>query len=318
MAPAVATSGPIEPGMWAPDDWSDLEADERAWGETDTQRVDPADLERWRAEAARAAGLSVSGAGSGGQRVADLPARTVAPEPRTPAPRTPADETWTIAIKTFGGPQGRAMAEEGLRRVRSLGGLPRASLRQRGMRWVIAYGSYTDPASSEAQRDLKRVQSVDVNGTQPFASAVLLPPEVAATGGSRARYDLRRARAAYGADALYTLQIGVYGKLDGIASPAERTQFREAAEEAVEALRREGELAFFYHASNRSMVTVGVFTENDHDPEIERDSGRLRAVRERFPNNLFNGKGIRESARTRDGGKAQRIQPSILVSIPSG
>jgi len=320
LAPAVATSGPVEPGGWSGDgamDFSDLAADESAWGEDDPSRVDPADLERWRAEAARAAGLSVSGPGAraaGAPRIADRPARSVS----APAPAGVSEETWTIGIKPFTGPNARALAEEGLRRVRSTGGLPRATLRPRSGGWVIVYGSYEDPASAEAQRDLERVRSVEVNGSRPFAASVLMPPDVAATRGSLARYDLRRARAAYGPEALYTLQVGVYGKLDGMASPSEREGFRRAAEQAVADLRREGELAFFYHAPNRSMVTVGVFSEDDHDAELGLDSARLRGVRERFPHNLFNGKGIRESARTRDGGKAQRLQPSVLVGIPEG
>ena len=63
---------------------------------------------------------------------------------------------------------------------------------------------------------------------------------------------------------LYTLQIAVYGRPDNTdATKEDLAQFRKSAEEAVVQLRREGEQAYYYHGPNRSMVTVGIFSEDD-------------------------------------------------------
>jgi len=86
----------------------------------------------------------------------------------------------------------------------------------------------------------------------------------------------------------------------------------------VRELRAEGDQAFYYHAPYRSMVTVGVFGESDFDatttPPIE--SRRLRQTREKFPHNLLNGKGIRETITNSAGQRVTRLQPSSLVAIP--
>ena len=66
------------------------------------------------------------------------------------------------------------------------------------------------------------------------------------------------------------------------------------------------------------MVTVGVFGVNDFDastmPAIE--SSRLKALREKYPYNYLNGKGIRETISTASGQRITRLQPSSLVGIP--
>ena len=65
------------------------------------------------------------------------------------------------------------------------------------------------------------------------------------------------------------------------------------------------------------MVTVGVFGERDFDnttlPPLQ--SPRLKATREKFPNNLVNGAGLNETLRT-ETGKMKRLQSSQLVAIP--
>ncbi|MEL7472238.1 MAG: hypothetical protein AAGK04_02895 [Planctomycetota bacterium] len=275
--------------------------------------ADEADLVALREQALRDMGISVATAPSDRGAPAPRASRTVPTEPTGSAAP---DERWTIAIATFGGVNGRAMAEEGLRRVRGRAGLTRAFVKRKSSSWVVAYGSFEDPTGERAQSALERVRTLEVDGGTPFAQAVLMPPDIAASRGEAAGLDLRRAKARYGAEALYTLQVGAYGLIEGVPSERQRSEIRSSAEAAAAELRREGELAFFYHAPNRSMVTVGVFTGEDHDPETGLDSARLRSLRERYPHNLFNGAGIRESAKTRAGGKASRLQPSVLVAIP--
>jgi len=184
---------------------------------------------------------------------------------------------------------------------------------------LIVVGRYTDPDGDAAQRDLRKVRALDVDGRKPFTGAVLVPEIDSAPADTRlARHDLRQAKKLYEGDAVYTLQIGVYAREDERRpSSADLDSFRKAAEDAVTRLRREGEEAFFYHGPNGSMVTIGVFNDRDMDtsvvPPIE--SRRLIDARSRHPNNLLNGRGVREVRG--DGGRGEpRLQPSRLVLIP--
>lgn len=182
---------------------------------------------------------------------------------------------------------------------------------------MLVFGRYADPLSARARADASRIRAIEVDGKTPFSGAVLVrESDPTPTTGRLARYDLRNAKSLFGRDAVYTLQIGVYAREDDRRPTRDDlASFRRSAEQAVEALRREGEQAFFYHGPNGSMVTVGVFSEDDIDltvvPEIE--SPRLRDVRSRHPHNLLNGLGVRA---TRRGSDEETLQASRLVLIP--
>ncbi|MBZ0172132.1 MAG: hypothetical protein K8E66_07120, partial [Phycisphaerales bacterium] len=185
---------------------------------------------------------------------------------------------------------------------------------------LIVYGRYEDPGSEQAQADLARIRAMDVGGRAPFSRAILVPagaPRASDTGPTR--HDLRGAKRLLGSDAVYTLQIGVYAREDKQRpSASDRAAFKKAAEQAVERLRREGEQAFFYHGPNGSMVTVGVFNDSDLDTSVTPplESPRLKALRGRHPNNLLNGRGVREVVRGEGGEMIPRMQESRLVLIP--
>jgi hypothetical protein len=235
---------------------------------------------------------------------------------------------WSVFIAAFRGDDKQAQAEEGLRRVRTLGGLPEAFIEARGEALVVAYGSFAEATSPEARAALERVRTMEIEFDgkrgKPFESAVLVPPE-AASAGTIPEYDLRQARK-QNAWAIYTLQVAFYGKLDGPpATPQETQEFRKAAEEAAVRLRREGDLAFYYHGQRGSTVTVGLFGADDFvaaqgagKPEYE--SPALKALRKRYPNNLVNGAGVRQTVSTigADGQmrKTAILQPSGLVGVP--
>lgn len=184
---------------------------------------------------------------------------------------------------------------------------------------LIVLGRYTDPDGPEAQRDLRKVRALSVDGRKPFTGAVLVADVEAVPADTRlARHDLRQAKK-LDDDAVYTLQIGVYAREDNTRpSAADLASFREAAEDAVTRLRREGEEAFFYHGPNGSMVTVGLFNDDDMDTSIVPpiESQRLEDARRRHPNNLLNGRGVRETIRGDTGRAEPRLQPSRLVLIP--
>ena len=182
---------------------------------------------------------------------------------------------------------------------------------------MLVYGKFADPRSEAASKEMRRIREITVNEQTPFAGVVMVRERDPRPSNDRiARFDLRNARSLFGDEAVYTLQIGIYAREDNRRpSREDLASFRKSAESAVEALRRAGEAAFFYHGPSSSMVTVGVFAEDDIDltvaPEIE--SRRLREVRSRHPYNLLNGAGVRERRR---GGGAESLQASRLVLIP--
>jgi hypothetical protein len=236
--------------------------------------------------------------------------------------------TWSIIIEAFRGETQEADAAAGLDKVHTLAGLPGAYLDHRGEAVAIAYGHYADPGSKEARSDLDKVRGTQVvldgKTGKPFSSAFLAPP--ADIHGSRPEYDLRSARKLNGDWALYTLQVGVYSREDRKpATPAEMAEFRKMAEAAVVKLRSEGEQAFYYHGPSRSMVTIGLWGTDDYEeaaPMGFKDRNpALHALRQRFPNNLQNGLGIKQRLRLTDpktGAQVikEQLQPSTLVAVP--
>lgn len=235
---------------------------------------------------------------------------------------------WAVVLVAFRGDAQEPLAREALGRIQHDAALPDAYLDRRGEGWIIALGRHADPTTPDAQADLQRARGAELDGGRPFALSFLAPPPVeqgGAAGGERASgnpaYELGRAVETFGDKAaLYTLQVGVYARADTKApTQAELAEFRRLAEEGAAQLRREGELAFFYHGPNRSMVTVGIFNEADHDPRTPGvQSARLRQTKDRFPLNLLNGKGIRVRVRgvPDDSPHAYKLQESGLVAIP--
>jgi hypothetical protein len=214
------------------------------------------------------------------------------------------------------GNSGMQRAQELLRVIQEEAGLRGAFIEQRSEGIVIAYGSYM--GRDEAEKDLIKIRNTELLGTKPFERAIVTPPASGELRGSNPAFDLRTVKERFGKQAIYTLQIGLYGRADyQTPKPEDLAKFRVAAEDAVRDLRSRGEMAFYYHAPARSMVTVGVFGERDFDSTVRPpyQSPALKAVRERFPNNLLNGQGINETIRT-ESGRVKQIQSSQLVAIP--
>ncbi|MBO6512330.1 MAG: hypothetical protein JJ974_00005, partial [Phycisphaerales bacterium] len=223
---------------------------------------------------------------------------------------------WSIILATL--PNER-VARDALTNIKANFGLNNAYVAPRQGKSVVAIGRYDGPNDRQALLDLDQIREITNGTSRPFASAFLAPPSGDALGGSNSEYDLRTVKERFGPTALYTLQLGVYGTDDqSTPNPEQIKDFRAAAEQAVLELRAEGERAFYYHGPFQSMVTVGVFGVNDFDastmPAIE--SSRLKALREKYPYNYLNGKGIRETISTASGQRITRLQPSSLVGIP--
>lgn len=234
---------------------------------------------------------------------------------------------WSIVLGAFSpdreadlGQAYEAAAHTALFRAQALAGLDGVLLEKRGNGLVLLYGAFESPTSGEAQRELAYVRSIEVGGRFPYEAAFLSPP--GATSGSMPDYDLATVRARRNNKGpLYTLQIAVYGRPDNSqATPEDLGQFRKSAEEAVGGLRRDGEQAYYYHGPNRSMVTVGVYSEQDagFGGKFRGEGTALVLARQKFPNNLLNGEAVREKLPGRSGSSPSdfRLQPSRLVEIP--
>ena len=226
---------------------------------------------------------------------------------------------WSIILVGYQGEGAKEAAAEIAQRVRTTGGLPEAYVEEHGKSWVVAYGRYRDATAPAAIADLQRIKDLVINNQKPFAAAVLAPPEN--IPGSQPEFDLRQVKGRMGDWALYSLQVGVYGREDmGRPTAAELAQYRQAAEQAVVQLRREGDPAYYYHGTTSSMVTVGVFGEDDFDPATPGlESPLLVRMRTKYPHNLLNGKALRERmpGLPPNHPDPYRLQPSRLVAIPS-
>lgn len=223
---------------------------------------------------------------------------------------------WSIAIVAAEGANAEGAAREWLQKVQTKGGLPEAYSERRGKVVVIAYGQYVGPDDPNAKRDLARIQSMEIDHARPFESAVLAPPPFQANAGSVPEYNLAAVKQSRGKDAIYTLQIGMYTRLDvNVVPQADLAVCRAKAEEWVVNLRREGEEAFYYHGPHGSMVTIGVYGPRDHDDTTPgRESFVLSEARRKHPLNLVNGAEF--LVRPRGKPKAT-AQASFLVPIPN-
>lgn len=223
------------------------------------------------------------------------------------------DDGWVIVLGAFTGDDQEQNAREALARITAQTPLIGARISKKEKASVIEYGRFRDPADPAAKAELERVRAMVVDN-EPLSRSFFAPPD--AVEGSMPQFDLRNWKnEPFASAALYTLQIAAYGRSDTKAPTAkERDEFRALAEKAVSQLRREGEQAFYYHGPFLSMVTIGLFDESDLSKGAE--SRRLSELKKRFPNNLLNGKGIRETIKTTDGKTESRLQASRLVALP--
>ena len=222
---------------------------------------------------------------------------------------------WSIVLMKIGS-DNMSRAQQMLQMIQNDAGLEGAFIEERSEGLVIAYGNYL--GREAAEKDLQRIRETKVSDRTPFRTAIITPPASKELRGSNPTWDLRTVKRRYGRQAVYTLQIGVYGRADYQTPNAkDLAEFRKAAEAAVRDLRANGEMAFYYHAPARSMVTVGVFGEKDFDSTVRPpyQSPMLKTVRDRYPNNLLNGQGINETIRT-ESGRVTQMQSSQLVAIP--
>lgn len=222
------------------------------------------------------------------------------------APSEPASRSWSIVVESFMGPSAVADAQARLAPISEALGRKDVSVRTTERGAAIVVGHYDAPDNPSVREDLTTIRNTAVAQTLPFASAFLAPPPEVSDPGSIPELNLESATKAFGTRAQYTLQIAVY-------ESAKRDEAKKAAEQAALQLRRDGELAFYYHGPNRSSVTLGVFSDSDFDAALRPKTPGLIALQQRYPLNLHNGQFPIVEKRP---GEDDRQQPSMLVRIP--
>lgn len=252
---------------------------------------------------------------------AQWPARTKPKpdaEPRPTAPNAPPKREkpgapspimvsgWSIVLESHTGADGMARAQSRLAAVASESGRSDVFVRPTSRGAAIVSGSYRAPDSAEARADLESVRQRIVGDKRPFSQAFFAPPREAVDTGQAPEVNLLAARQVFGKDKEYSLQIGFY-------QSKKPDEAKRAAEQAAIQLRREGELAFYYHGPTMSIVTVGVFSDSDFDQGLRPRNASILALQERYPLNLHNGEYPVIEKRP---GQPDLKQPSQLVQIP--
>ena len=224
---------------------------------------------------------------------------------------------WAILLERFPGTDQLAVARSRLPYVQRTINRTDLAIRAVESGYAIVLGSYGDPGEAEATQDLNFVRSLRTpDGRRPYAGAWIVPPRNVTEAGSRPEFNLAYAKRRW-PSAAYTLQIEVYWPPEGTRT-RDLAKFQRAAEERAFELRQQGELAFYFHGRTRSMVTVGLFTEADYDEDgglAAIKSQELRALKERHPYNLVNGRELWETT-WENGEKKKKRQRSMPVYVP--
>ena len=194
-------------------------------------------------------------------------------------------QIWAVLLKHFSGPNRLADAEAWQKSLEDQLRKVEFWVNDRSGTASLYAGRFSDPSSEKAQDTLDKLRTLQQGAIRPFATVSLVP----LTDATPAYSDPRNLKAYRN---MYSLQIGYYDA----QFPGDR---RKAAEEAVDALRKDGVEAYYYHGPHRSLVTVGVFAyEEAFTPQADRlakqatvdaYSDRIRKLQEQFPYNLGNG-----------------------------
>lgn len=225
---------------------------------------------------------------------------------------------WTIMLLHLKGSAQDPAINAVLRSVKA-NGVPEAFLETRGETALIVVGKYDSPASSDAQAMLKRVKEIVIDGQRPYMAAHMLPPPAQTLKGTVPEWDLRNAKAKYGKNAEFTLQVNIYTNPSGRASASELKEFQRAAEDAVRTLRKENAEAFYYHDQAGSTVTVGLFSQDELDSGFSLKPGAGSGVRElqkKFPYAMVNGAGVKDKSIDAQGKPVESMRPSFIVRVP--
>ncbi|MFG0328805.1 MAG: SPOR domain-containing protein [Phycisphaerales bacterium] len=233
----------------------------------------------------------------------------VAPENRSVAA---SGGKWSIVLGTYSQPGHQEMAEQLRQQAIAASGMTAIWVESNERRSIVRHGRYESYDSPAARQDLDRLHAATIGERQPFRGAFVGPLASAIEAGNQPQFHLLQARRLYpGVETLYSLQIGFFEPEPGES----RRDAQDKAEKVAAFLRREGELAFYYHGPTMSLVTVGVFLEDAVDPATGVYSPEVLAIQKRHPHNSWNGHELVETIRFNQK-EVKTTQPSFLVAIP--
>ncbi len=209
---------------------------------------------------------------------------------------------YAVLLGRFTGPDRHVDTFQLLRKVREQTQLEPVWSADGGNVAAVYAGRFDDPRDPAAQRLVDQVRQAQLDGSQPFADASL-----SAISGQLIDSAPRGPLDLVGKEGQYTLQIGYYDERYGEG-------FRQAAEQAAQALRDDGEEAFFYHGPHRSMITIGLFTDRDFVSRngVQSYGPQILEVQQRFPHHLGNGRTELVTVFGQDQGE----QSTTLVRVP--
>lgn len=220
---------------------------------------------------------------------------------------------FAVLVETLEGAKAKERAEYLADRLQTEAGVTGAWVRDQGAVVQVLAGQFKDPTAYDAQNTLERVRTAILDGDQPYSLAGIIPLKDDAEGEQgltteEAKEDAWNAKHYPG---MYTLQIGYYDENFG-------DDFRLAAEKAVRTLRDAGEQAFYYHGNGLSMVTIGLFSDQDFVMQettpgvrVQAYGPAITAVQKRYPKHLSNGRTIIEY----NAGQKTGDQESFIVRI---
>ena len=211
--------------------------------------------------------------------------------------------TFAIPLVTFDGPMQQPDADEYTRMLRREYNLVDLWSRRDQDQTTVYRGQYTSADDKLAKSALRQMRMLRVNEELPFRNTNIKRIAMA-QNVALGEMDLK----GYASRGFYSLQVEVY---DDAIGP----EYQKTAESRAEALRQEGEPAYYYHGPHRSMVLIGLLTEDEafvtHIGGAARYSPDVKELQERFPYNLYNGRTMIEKS----GGKRVGEQPSFLVPV---
>jgi hypothetical protein len=244
-----------------------------------------------------------------------LAAKTAQPA-AAPDPTGPANpnEGWAILLETFDGHKQSERADRLVKRLRGDLSLPDIWQKSDGKKTYVYRGQYADASTDAARSDLRQTRMIVLDGVRPYEAVELVPLGDESRGGAGAM-DLRQ----FAGRNLFTLQVAAFDEAYG-------KDFRKAAEHYAAELRAKGQAAFYYHGHFLSLVTIGLFTDDDFkEVEVTQPTSRgvsrfkqrvygprMEEAQKAYPLNLFNGYTVVE--KMPDG--TTREQPSFIV--PAG
>lgn len=210
---------------------------------------------------------------------------------------------YAIEIDRYSGTDAYSKVYHLVREARVEAGLANLWYTTSGEETIIYAGRFKEKDSDEAEAMLREVRNARIRGRRAFENAKI----VEITRARAEVSDPRDLRSLTGKD-LYTLQIGYYDRGFG-------TDFRKAAETAVDILREAGETAYYYHGPNRSLVLINKWTRREAftlQGNIDRYSNIVRIAQEKYPYNVPNGQPFTAD----DDPDYVKTQHSSLIKIP--